>query len=341
MTAADVAIAFPPERRNRQPEPPARTMRSVEVTDFLDLDLPEREMLLDPVLPAQGLAMLFAPRGVGKTHVGLTVAYAVAAGGSIFRWSAPKPTPVLYIDGEMPGRTMQERVAAIVAASTTEPPPGYLRFVLADLHEDGLPDLASDEGQTAIEAALGEAKLLVLDNLSSLVRSGRENEADSWQPVQDFLLRLRRRGVSVLLIHHAAKGGQQRGTSRREDVLDTVINLRRPVDYQPSEGARFEVHIEKARGVAGDAVNPFEAKLEIRDGMATWTTRGLADAELMRVVALTLDGLTVRDIAVETGMSVGKISKLQRRAVDEGLVPDKPRRGGKGGRNFDGGADDE
>ena len=109
----------------------------------------------------------------------------------------------------------------------------------------GLPDLASDEGQAAIEAALGDAKLVVLDNLSSLVRSGRENEADTWQPVQDFLLRLRRKGVSVLLIHHAGKGGQQRGTSRREDVLDTVISLRRPADYQPSEGARFEVHIEK------------------------------------------------------------------------------------------------
>ena len=53
---------------------------------------------------------------------------------------------------------------------------------------------------------------------------------------------LRRRGVSVLIVHHAGKGGEQRGTSRREDVLDTSISLRRPSDYLPTEGARFEVH---------------------------------------------------------------------------------------------------
>jgi Protein of unknown function (DUF3489) len=63
--------------------------------------------------------------------------------------------------------------------------------------------------------------------------------------------RLRRRGISVLIVHHAGKGGQQRGTTRREDVLDTSISLRHPADYSPVEGARFEIHLEKARGVRG------------------------------------------------------------------------------------------
>lgn len=340
MTVADAA-AFERARRQRRDERQDKpTLNPVEVADFLALDLPEREMLLDPVLPAQGLVMVFAPRGIGKTHLGLTMAYAVASGGTALRWSAPAPAPVLFVDGEMPGRTMQERIGAIVASSPPEPPPGYLRFVLADLHLDGLPDLASEEGQMAIEGALGEAKLLVLDNLSSLVRSGRENEADGWQPVQDFLLRLRRRGVSVLLIHHAGKGGQQRGTSRREDVLDTVIALRRPQDYQPSDGARFEVHIEKCRGTAGEAVNPFEAKLDIRDGAASWTMKGIDDVELQRVVSLTLDGFTTRDIATETGMSVGKVNKLQGIARETGLLPDKVKRGPRP-RRADLGDDDE
>jgi len=53
--------------------------------------------------------------------------------------------------------------------------------------------------------------------------------------------------------------GRQRGTSRREDSLDTVIALRRPADYSPEEGARFEVHIEKARSIVGEGASPFEA----------------------------------------------------------------------------------
>jgi hypothetical protein len=80
--------------------------------------------------------------------------------------------------------------------------------------------------------------------------------------------RLRRRGISVLLIYHAGKGGDQRGTSRREDVLDTSISLRRPTDYVAREGARFEVHIEKGRGIQGEATKPFEARLETREGRA-------------------------------------------------------------------------
>jgi putative DNA primase/helicase len=67
----------------------------------------------------------------------------------------------------------------------------------------------------------------------------------------NWLLRLRRKGVAVLLIHNAGVNGKQRGTSRREDALDLVIGLRRPADYSSEQGARFEVHIEKARTLVG------------------------------------------------------------------------------------------
>ena len=59
-------------------------------------------------------------------------------------------------------------------------------------------------------------------------------------------------GRSVLFVHHAGKTGAQRGTSKREDVLDTVIALRRPGDYTPARALPLEVHFEKARGFSGD-----------------------------------------------------------------------------------------
>ena len=49
--------------------------------------------------------------------------------------------------------------------------------------------------------------------------------------MQAWLLRLRRQGVAVLLVHHAGRSGNPRGTSKREDVLDTVIQLKHPEDY--------------------------------------------------------------------------------------------------------------
>ena len=57
------------------------------------------EQVLGPWLQTQGLAMIHAPRGVGKTHVSIGAACAVAAGVSYLRWSAPKPRRVLFIDG--------------------------------------------------------------------------------------------------------------------------------------------------------------------------------------------------------------------------------------------------
>jgi hypothetical protein len=51
------------------PEPPRLQPRSL--TDFLKLDIKPREMLLDPILPQKGLAMLYGTRGTGKTNVAM------------------------------------------------------------------------------------------------------------------------------------------------------------------------------------------------------------------------------------------------------------------------------
>jgi hypothetical protein len=53
----------------------------------------------------------------------------------------------------------------------------------------------------------------------------RENDSDAWSPIQQWLLQLRRRGLAVLIVHHAGKilscrsrvyprSVGQRGTSR-------------------------------------------------------------------------------------------------------------------------------
>jgi AAA domain len=42
---------------------------SITARDLLDRDFPPRRNLLDPWLPEAGLAMLYAARGIGKTHV--------------------------------------------------------------------------------------------------------------------------------------------------------------------------------------------------------------------------------------------------------------------------------
>lgn len=295
-------------------------LRCVTAAELLEMELAPREMVLGPVIPVQGLAMIYAPRGVGKTFVALSIAHAVATGGTLFGWEAPKPRRVLYLDGEMPGSVMRERLAAIAAGSSIQAAADAMRFITADLQERGMPDLATPEGQEELEPYLAGCDLLIIDNLSTLCRSGKENEAESWTAMQGWLLTLRRRGISVLLVHHAGKGGQQRGTSRREDVLDTIISLKKPADFRAEEGARFEIVYEKARGFHGNDATSFEAKLEIHDGVAVWSTQSLQETELLRIVQLTREGLSTRDIQKETGISKSRVGRMIHQARSRGML---------------------
>ena len=122
-----------------------------------------------------------------------------------------------------------------------------------------------------------------------------------------------------MFVHHAGKGGAQRGTSRREDALDTVICLRHPADYSARDGARFEVHYEKARGFAGDDAAPFEARLEMRDGAAIWTMKSVEDRTTEQIAELKNSGLTQREIARELDIGLGTVNRHLMKARARGL----------------------
>lgn len=296
-------------------------LQAVDVAELAQMQFRTRQPLLSPWLCSQDLAMVFAPRGIGKTHFGLAVAFAVATGGPFARWQAPAARKVLYLDGELPGGLMQERL--LMHCPDVDPAPGHLRIFTPDLVPDGrmLPDLSTYEGQVVIDAMIEpDTALVVVDNLSAWARSGRENEAESWHPVADWLLSLRRRGIAVLLVHHAGKGGQQRGTSKREDLLDVVIGLSRPKDYDPQHGAVFVVEFSKARNLVGDEAESIELELVVADDHATWRCRTVEASTFERVVDLANEGLKPNDIALELDINKSSVSRHLRTAREKGLI---------------------
>lgn len=294
----------------------------VSLGDFLARELPPRKLLMRPWLPRQGLAMIHAYRGIGKTHLALAVGYAVASGTGLLGWHAPAPAGVLLLDGEMPAPALQERLAQMVASADVEASAPFL-IMTPDLQPKSRPafNLTDPEDQLYLEEKLEGISLIVVDNLATLCRTGKTNDADSWLPVQEWALRQRAAGRSVLFIHHSGKSGAQRGTSAKEDVLDTVIGLRRPSDYSNAEGARFEVHFEKARGFAGTDADAIEAALETGpDGATGWVAKPLEDLIYERVIDLYSEGLKQTEIAEEVGRHKSNVSRMLRRARDEGRI---------------------
>jgi KaiC/GvpD/RAD55 family RecA-like ATPase len=301
---------------------PLSHLINVNLRQFLSQEIPPLEMILDPIIPEQGLVMLYAPRGIGKTYLSLSIAYIVAAGKYMLdgRWKAEKTSKILFVDGEMPAGRLQERMAHLVMSAGELSDDDLFNIITPDLQEMGIPDLSKVEGQKLIEEHLDGVKLLILDNLSSLFRSGSENEAESWKCAQEWLLTLRRRGVSVLLVHHANKNGSQRGTSKKEDLLDTVISLRRPEDYDPAEGARFEVHYEKARGFYGEDAKPFEVQLVEKEDQYFWVVKDMEDTEMKEIVELYKEGLNHRKISKQLGLSEStvyrRLMKLKKKETE-------------------------
>lgn len=299
-----------------------RHLRVIELKDFLAMELPPRELILSPWLPKSGLCMLHAFRGVGKTHMSLGIAYAVAKGSQFLIWKAEKARNVLYIDGEMPAIVLQERLAKIVLMNGDTSIPKNLYIITPDLQPHGIPDLATIEGQEIINHYIDDSiDLIIADNISCLAPSIKENDASSWAPLQTWILMHRTKGKSVLLIHHSGKGGTQRGSSKKEDVLDTVILLERPKDYESSQGARFNVRYEKNRGFFGDDAKPFECQLSVdTKGLLNWSTKSLEASTYERVTTLHNDGLSQKEISEELGIHKGTVSKYVKNARQEGKL---------------------
>lgn len=172
---------------------------TVELDTFLQKDLPERELLLDPWLPSQGLAMVYAPRGVGKTFFGLNVAAAVAFGRTFLRWGVGAPRKVLYIDGEMPAIDIQRRLEQITRSLRF--PSGTqknFKLITPDMQGLSMLNLCNPEDQVLLDEHLKDIALIVVDNIATLCRGGKENESESWISVQQWALIQRAKKKSVL-----------------------------------------------------------------------------------------------------------------------------------------------
>jgi CRP-like cAMP-binding protein len=100
-----------------------------------------------------------------------------------------------------------------------------------------------------------------------------------------------------------------------------VLKLKHPGDYQAEEGARFEIHFEKARGLFGEAVRSIEATLT-RDGIGNpiWTHRWAEGATAASVIQLRRDGLSAAEIATELGVNRSTVYRALKKAEAEATL---------------------
>ena len=83
---------------------------------------------------------------------------------------------MLYVDGEMPATEMQERMRRLVAAHGGAYPDDLKILSMDQQEAHAMLNLASELDQALIEQI--DAEVIFLDNRSTLVHGGRENDAE-------------------------------------------------------------------------------------------------------------------------------------------------------------------
>jgi hypothetical protein len=313
-----------------EPESP-RELEPIELSSLLQMTLDKPRQLIGELVREASLGMIHAPPGVGKTFFGLGMVVSLTHGVPFLQYEALEPFSALYIDGEMPAYDLRERLRLLSVPIDRKPVSLYV--VTPDLSARGVPKIDTDEGRNALLAQLDERpeiKLVVLDNLACLTRPDGDDShgARSFSFVQDLLLECRRRGVACWFVHHSGKSGEQRGTSKRLDVLDVVIKLTPVVS---AEGrTEVSVSFEKARHMRAEAKVDFTAVLEpaMADGLV-WSRAGSQLPINQRIRLMLLDGMPCGDIATELKTPRSFVYRVREELVKAGDLA-KPKRSNLG-----------
>lgn len=322
--AASVA-RYEPDPRAVEDAHKSAPLVTRSLSDLLAADFPPPEFLLDPVLRHPGISLWFGPSGISKTYLVLALALSLASGQRFLRWHPTKPHGVLYVDGELGRADMKFRTQRLIRGHQFVLQAPFYTACFDDQLAGFIPDLEQPENQERFIAGIPEGiSVIVIDSLSTVTAMNESDSYQSWTTMQRFLLRLRRLGYSVLVIHHANKSGtDQAGTSRRIHVMESVVSLRK---HESAEVARpgqhdVEIHITKGRNLAPEQKEPFIATLSSPepDAMA-WSHGDLGARKGAQIEEMLLMGMPISAIVAELGCGMSYAYRVRDQLIKEGRM---------------------
>jgi len=192
------------------------------------------KVLVDPIIETGTITWLFASEKVGKTLVGLSIAYAASKGHRpIGAWKVESPSRVLYIDGEMPGHRLTIIIDKIMKGYGDSDGPQNRPFALYSFFENDLEydSILDEDWQNQWNPRIARYDLVILDNYYSL----NENRINI-KPFLSWLKTHSKSGVAFLILDHTNSDGELQGSASKKRAADLGISLQR--------GAENEINIE-------------------------------------------------------------------------------------------------
>jgi AAA domain len=281
--------------------------------DLWSTEWPERKHFWGPITEGS-LTMLYAKPGIGKSYLGYKIIHAAVSGVKFLKWEGCGTVEGFFADGEMGPQTITERIIKIDDGSSKKIIGGAMRFLTyADCEGSVLWNISDPMMQRRYEEIFEHRRIIIIDNLVTAAREmyPRDDDFQMWARIQPWLIQLRDKGFAVILVHHAGKSGSQLGTSKRDVIMDTVIELTEVPHDDPCERLKFDLHFRKARHFFGEDAQSLRVEMfAADDGGLLWNWYPATEIREHRIAYYQELGLTTRQIATEMGIELSAVMQI-------------------------------
>jgi RecA-family ATPase len=193
------------------------------------LELHEPPWLVDRILPANALAMVWGPPNIGKSFLTLDLACSMAAGGHWLQHNIPEAQSVVYVAAEG-AYSFKRRIGGWLRdrGCSVDDFEGRLQFLngAVQLHE------GVESFMRLIRPS--EPKLIIFDTLAACSLGNDEDGVGERGPVMENLLKLRKQlKATVLVVHHTGwTEDHERGSSSMRGIMDTSLQISGEEDWK-------------------------------------------------------------------------------------------------------------
>jgi RecA-family ATPase len=290
-----------------------------EVNELL---IEEPKFLIHPWLREGEICMVTGAPGIGKTFYVMESARCASQGtwGMHNQWDCTDTINCLFVDGELSLYDLKKRTEVLDLGS-----PNLTLLSKTMLERNDVPfNLKNEDARELLSNFIlkgnesGRFQLVILDNIFSLFPGVDLLSGLDWSEINSWLIGLRSKGITILLVHHTTKAGDQYGSITKEFNIDCSLLLKDARDNE-KEDCCFSVKVTKKRS---QFLNLEGKKYRLTDG--EWFVEEIkqSNEELKKVKVIQglFEGMKQKELAQMLKVSKGRITQIKDEMLKKGYI---------------------